>query len=314
MDLERLTSKYPELVAAFLNAAANAFVLMLDREYTICCCSPGLGQLLPDGQLPTGRSLWDVFCPLQGAGQGLVLSPDTDSLLPQVFKLCSTNSLYRCYGFGLESGVLIFVERIGSTDNQVLEGMSLLNNELSTLSRKISKKNRELEEANARISELMRHDPLTGLANRRYFQQRLGQAFALAQRQGQGLALIMLDLDHFKAVNDNYGHEAGDRVLVGLSSLLHKHCRTEDLAARFGGEEFIVLLPQTDSQGASSLAERIMAEVFAQDLLGNGTRISVSLGVTEYRGGDDQDVLLKRADQALYQAKDQGRNRVVALS
>ncbi len=171
------------------------------------------------------------------------------------------------------------------------------------------------EEANLRASV----DPLTGLHNRRFFQDQLTRDFAQARRHHRYLAVIMLDIDHFKSFNDTFGHMLGDEVIISVSRVLEAAVRLSDVAARWGGEEFIVALPDTDLQGALTVAERIresVAEIQLTDPEGNPLRqITVSLGVSLLRPEDGRIAeLIERADRALYVSKASGRNQVQVLA
>ena len=158
------------------------------------------------------------------------------------------------------------------------------------------------------------HDGLTGLANRRTAMARLEAEIAQAHRRAQPLALLTLDLDHFKRVNDQYGHAAGDRVLTEFARVLRESLRLGDLGARIGGEEFIALLPQTEALAALQVAERIREQCDALRIdSDDGATIAftISIGLAELAADDDGPQLLARADRALYRAKNSGRNRVV---
>lgn len=152
-------------------------------------------------------------------------------------------------------------------------------------------------------------DSLTGVANRRYFIEVANNNLLRSIRNGLPVAFIMLDIDHFKRVNDQYGHAVGDQVLVDLSSLLKRLCRQSDLIARWGGEEFMILLPDTDKQGALTFAKRLADEITTLKLPKNLT-ITISQGIAVNRTNEDLEETLKRADTALYQAKELGRNRI----
>lgn len=160
-------------------------------------------------------------------------------------------------------------------------------------------------------------DPLTGVLNRRGFDQVLAASILGALQQHQAnFCLLLVDIDNFKDVNDNYGHLLGDKVLRVVSELLIKHTKGKDSCARFGGDEFAILLPETGSANAANLAENIrmiinkvvLRRPNAGSTIGG---ISVSIGVAAYRMGEDVDDLLQRCDQALYSAKSHGRNRVM---
>jgi diguanylate cyclase (GGDEF)-like protein len=156
-------------------------------------------------------------------------------------------------------------------------------------------------------------DPLTGLANRRYFLDQSELEIKKATRNGLPLSLIMIDLDRFKRINDNYGHQAGDHILQESALLLKNVCRETDLVSRFGGEEFLVLLPATDQEGAFILAEKIRSAFQGKTfrIQERHVRITASLGVSQWRSKErNTDGALKRADIALYAAKISGRNAV----
>lgn len=161
------------------------------------------------------------------------------------------------------------------------------------------------------LLKVSRQDPLTGVANRRYFDERAATEFSRARRFGRELSLAMLDIDHFKRINDRWGHVAGDRVLKKLCASVQSELREVDLLARVGGEEFAVLIADTDLEGAFQLAERLRKCVMAQALTEGGdvVRFTASFGVAAL-GSEDKspDEVLKRADAALYEAKAAGRN------
>ncbi|MBU0927930.1 MAG: GGDEF domain-containing protein [Spirochaetes bacterium] len=163
-------------------------------------------------------------------------------------------------------------------------------------------KTRELEV----ISKI---DPLTGLGNRRYLSERLGEARARATRYGETYALVMIDLDHFKAVNDNFGHEAGDEALKETARRLSAALRSEDSLSRWGGEEFVALISYATPEAAMESAQRLRSAVGSTPMGVVGT-LSASLGVAMLGRGDDPDTAIARADRALYRAKAAGRDRV----
>lgn len=162
---------------------------------------------------------------------------------------------------------------------------------------------------NAELQRLADSDPLTGIANRRRFCERAAEELRRARRFRDPLALLMIDADHFKQINDTWGHEVGDTVLRGMADTIVVALRDVDIFGRLGGEEFAVLLPKTDVQAALGVAERLRAAVASMAVVPN-LHITASIGVTVVCDGDDFNTLLNRADQAMYQAKQAGRNRV----
>ncbi|MEF8792838.1 sensor domain-containing diguanylate cyclase [Thiohalorhabdus sp.] len=169
--------------------------------------------------------------------------------------------------------------------------------------------------ANRQLEEISIRDGLTGLFNRRHLENRLEQEFKRSYRMGSPLSVLLLDADHFKFVNDTYGHQAGDEVLRTIGALLQEALRSFDLAGRYGGEEFVVVLPQTDLEGAEVVAERIRQRLLQEQFAADQGRFSVtvSVGLGERADGvESPDHLLKSADEALFEAKASGRNRIVA--
>ncbi|MFT9497917.1 GGDEF domain-containing protein [Anaerosolibacter sp.] len=158
------------------------------------------------------------------------------------------------------------------------------------------------------LEYLVNYDGLTKLYNRRYFNEYLGREISVVERYAKDLSMIMFDIDHFKKVNDTYGHDIGDSVLKELSNLVQNHIRQSDMLARIGGEEFVVVAPETDGDCALLLSEKIRKIVEEHDFMHVG-KITISLGVTQFTQGDCSDSIYKRADTALYKAKKNGRNR-----
>ncbi|MFC3533269.1 diguanylate cyclase [Vogesella facilis] len=168
----------------------------------------------------------------------------------------------------------------------------------------------ELMQANRELEQLARVDTLTGLANRRSANERLHAEFRRMQRSGSSYSVLLLDIDHFKRVNDTFGHESGDHVLQFVAGILQHGVRETDLAARFGGEEFLLLLPDTAPQHGLQLADKLRASIAAATVPLVG-RVTVSIGLAAATADDaDEDAAVRRADQALYAAKHAGRNRV----
>lgn len=189
----------------------------------------------------------------------------------------------------------------------------------------------QLEDARARLMEseeryraLSITDSLTGLFNRRHFFELAGRELRRVERHSLQVAILMLDIDHFKLVNDTHGHAEGDKVLQAVAGRLSLNLRQNDVAARYGGEEFVILLPETDLAAAQLVAERFRASIAEMPMETDGGRLAItaSLGVSAYVGKGRVDgsvehlveTIIDQADQALYQAKHLGRNRVAAFS
>jgi diguanylate cyclase (GGDEF)-like protein len=179
----------------------------------------------------------------------------------------------------------------------------------------------ELEEANAGLEQLSRLDPLTGVANRRQFSVALDEAWKLALRRQESIGVLMIDVDHFKAVNDFHGHAYGDECLTAIARILSKQgARANDLLARYGGEEFVLLLTETDYAGAMAVADRMHHAVELAGIVNEGSpfnrhvTVSIGVGVCAPKSGTTAPALVEIADQALYEAKRLGRNRICARS
>ena len=170
-----------------------------------------------------------------------------------------------------------------------------------------------LHELKQRLEHSSNYDALTELPNRRYMSRRQEEAAALAARHPEsGFAVLLADVDHFKAVNDRHGHAVGDQVLQAVARALESPLREYDLCARWGGEEFLFLLPACDRDGAAAMAERLRAGVAAMPAIrDNAPSPTVSIGYTTHHPGESTDETLQRADRAMYEAKARGRNCVV---
>ena len=169
---------------------------------------------------------------------------------------------------------------------------------------------RQHADEKAEMARLATTDPLTGVANRRGLNTQLSEELSRAERYGSTFAILLLDLDHFKTINDAYGHPVGDLILRGVANLLQDACREPDVAGRWGGEEFMIILPQIDLAEAEAVAERVRVQIASEEAVGMED-LTVSIGVASFEAGDTLDSLFTRADRALYAAKDQGRDRVV---
>ena len=172
-----------------------------------------------------------------------------------------------------------------------------------------------LQDEKNKFEEMAYKDPLTDLDNRRSFTEKAQAMLEYAKRYGEPLSVLMIDIDDFKKVNDNYGHDVGDRLLKALSDVIKRSVRSSDVAARFGGEEFVVLLPKTEEEGAKLVANRIREEFkrVSVDVDGEKIRTSVSIGVATLRGEGSIEEVIKKADIALYEAKRSGKDRVVVF-
>ena len=167
--------------------------------------------------------------------------------------------------------------------------------------------------ANRKLRRMATTDSLTGLFNRRHMTYLAERELARFERTGHPVAFLVLDIDHFKAINDRHGHEIGDRVLIEVANIIEAQLRTQDLISRWGGEEFLAVLPDTGLDSAKASAERVRKALMANDWLATTNKpidLTISAGVSELRWEDDLNSAISRADRALYRGKERGRNRV----
>lgn len=199
---------------------------------------------------------------------------------------------------------------LGATFLVCIMAYTVIGREVDVLRNAYKRKNRELRRAMVRIEELAVTDELTSLYNRRYLLRTLEKQRALANREGLPFVLAFVDIDHFKQINDHHGHRIGDQVLAELSLHLKMSIREVDLAARYGGEEFVLLLSGLAIEDAGKVLERIRIKVMEKSFSEVSIPLTVSIGVAQYRPGEEGEELLNRADRLLYDAKRDGRNCV----
>ena len=185
--------------------------------------------------------------------------------------------------------------------------------ELSILGQTFETMRQSLNQSFTRIKELAVTDELTGIPNRRAFMNEARNIYNLSERYGWPFSLAIADLDHFKTINDTYGHGRGDDVLRDFAALVQKNIRRSDLFARIGGEEFILLMPKTNYRDAREVADKLRRAV-EKHPFAHGERVTISLGIVESGKGSSLDSLFRDADTALYRAKKEGRNRVEVFS
>lgn len=232
--------------------------------------------------------------------------------LPVIFLTGQSDSIDKIKG--LEIGANDYITKPFDAGELLARVNNLIR--MKDLKDELEEKNKQLEIINKKLEELSVTDALTGLYNRRYFLERLNSEFSRSKRYNICISLLMLDLDHFKRVNDTYGHQKGDDVLRKTSKILKRNCRAHDIVARFGGEEFIMLLCQTDPDGAFIAAERIRKDVEDYRFTWEGGapfKATISIGISSCPDIkiNNMNDLIRIADTSLYEAKKQGRNRVV---
>ncbi len=191
-----------------------------------------------------------------------------------------------------------------------------INKEVSALDPKFREKISEMFTAMQKSIHMLYdaaiHDEKTGLYNNKFFETLLEMEMDKAKRRKQKLSIIIIDIDFFKKVNDTYGHVKADEILAQLAQLVKKTIRKSDVPARFGGEEFFIILPETSLERAKTLASRLKTAIHSDKFL-KKHKITVSGGITQFRGKDTKVIFKERADKALYQAKETGRDKFIAI-
>ena len=301
---------YSDLLIDYVNQISSICTVLIDKHMTIIECNLAFQESIGTGSKPVGEKLNIYLAP---ENRNLILNPPEKGFQKIQFTLLSQAQaqldMVGCVA-RLAEGHLVFCERAWISEDSIFGEISQINNQLANMTRDLNKKNRALEKANITINELLRSDALTGIANRRHFFEYFQKMHAHAIRHRTPLSLVMADIDHYKEVNDRYGHQVGDEVLFDFAQLLKNNCREEDLPARYGGEEFAILLVPANKDEAYNLVERLRSTIEKTEFGDYKLKITASFGIASLQNTEDMDTLLKKADQALYAAKSAGRNQV----
>jgi diguanylate cyclase (GGDEF)-like protein len=312
----------PLNLADLLQTEANSLARWFDRTESVVVLSLGADGrveiansafLKRSGRLNQTSSL--VFedllaLPAPGTGE-LLLSPRYGAPVQQLLRSRGDDSQWMCTLFEVGNGRRLLVGNL-LVDNDLGRSREEdgLVADIAAFGRRLQHQNRQLATQKEEVDVLLRTDPLCGVASRRALDERITTELERVTRYGSVVSVVVCDIDHFKRVNDEHGHAAGDTVLAIFGRILRESCRPVDLPARPGGEEFIVLVPDTGLEGAAALAERIRVLVASTIIDDIGRAVTVSFGVAQHRRGESKGDWLERADAALYRAKEGGRNRV----
>jgi diguanylate cyclase (GGDEF)-like protein len=309
-DLEILLQENPETITNYLLSQSRMAMILLDRKGVILDCNTFFLESVGLTDKPVGKSIRAFL--REGLQAGWNCGRGECRPVKLTFTLDGPLE-YSLSGhvLNVHDHYLLFAHTVRLTDHEMVATLSRLTDELTDLTRQLNKKNRELEAANETITRLMNTDPLTGLTNRRQLSERMDVELSKARRHDHPLSALMMDIDHFKSINDTYGHGAGDAVLFGVAEILKQTCRKEDIVARYGGEEFVVLLPDSPAAAALDCAERIRKAIEGSVFPEIDRKVTASLGATLFAPTDTEESFIQRADAALYEAKASGRNRVV---
>jgi two-component system cell cycle response regulator len=286
------------------------------RGYQVVTATNGEEALERVGEEPPHLILLDVMMPGLD-GHEVARRIKDDETLPFIpIILVTALSEAEDVVQGLESGADDYISK--PYNFRELEARVRAMLRIKFLQDELDQKNRELELANKRLKKLSITDGLTELFNHRHVHQLLHDEFERSARTGESIAVVMMDLDRFKSVNDTYGHPTGDVILYETARIITDTAREIDMPGRYGGEEFIAILPDTGEEAGAHFAERVRQAVEGNVYRDGATevRMTVSCGVASFPapGVDSPEALLKAADEALYQAKHGGRNQVVRAS
>jgi len=251
---------------------------------------------LPDAGL-------EAACPSEAAPDDAL--PNEQNLLGRLFSQWQEE-------ISGHSGAWERIERLAARD--LAEDLAVMSSaqQITRLYASLRQEQQALAEANRRLKHLAHHDSLTRVWNRYRIEQAMDAELTAAERYARPMALLLFDIDHFKRINDDHGHEMGDRVLTVLASEVESTLRGCDYLGRWGGEEFVVLATSSDLDAGLGLAERLRQRIAAMAIPGLPCRVTVSIGVAAWRPGDTRKSLLTRADDAMYRAKEAGRDRLEA--
>lgn len=310
------------LVSSFLCTSKVVHIVIVGNDGLIQQINPALAKCLKaDPADLVGKDICSFLTAPDGKSlAGLLAAQDalySDELLLNVVDSHQIPHSLRFRLAGIEGGFLLLGEPLLEENQTLQEELLQLNNQLSALSREnvrkgrdLDQRARELEEANRKIFDLAFLDPLTGIANRRCLDTALAREAERVSRMGLPLTVIMVDVDHFKNVNDSFGHAIGDRVLQAVAAALAGLLRPYDMVSRYGGEEFLIMMPGTCLDDGMVAAERFRVALSTLAIEGLRQKITASFGVATLLRGQPLEDLVDRADMAMYRAKDKGRNRV----
>lgn len=310
------------LVSLFLYSSKVVHIALVNKGGLIQQINQNLAKCLKvDAVDSVGKNICSFLTTPDGESlAGLLAAQDASCSEELLLNVVDSHQVPHSLRFrlaGIEGGFLLLGEPLLEENQTLQEELLQLNNQLSALSREnvrkgrdLDQRARELEEANRKIFDLAFLDPLTGIANRRCLDTTLAREAERVSRLGLPLTVIMVDVDHFKKVNDSFGHAMGDRVLQAVAAALAGLLRPYDMVSRFGGEEFLIMMPGTCLKDGMVAAERFRVALSTLAIDGLCQRITASFGVATLLRGQPLEALVERADMAMYRAKDKGRNRV----
>ena len=300
------------VLGRFLAASQECLIGRLDESGMVLEANAGLLHWLGDAPQPrltdallasSGERWEEVLALLDAPGRTMAVRLDFGRGSP-------ASASFRCLASRDDQGLWLFGERLFETIEPLMREVLAMQGDLARMNRGLTKRAADLERRRAAVEALARTDALTGIANRREADDRLRDLIAQAGSGAARPACVMIDLDHFKTINDTHGHPVGDTVLRESAHTFAACVRSTDLVARIGGEEFLVILPATQLLEASALADRLRIELNAHVIPRLGRGLSASFGVARLRPNESAEALVERADAALLRAKRLGRDRI----
>ncbi len=300
-----------EGLKAVANKEAYAFIDNT-AAITYAIKNEGYSNLKISGELPHRYELsmgvrndWPILIGILEKALGSITPQERDAIYAKHIKIEYTQEISWIRIIQIFVPLALFVSLLLYYTRK----LKIINNVYKITLTSLTRTQQELEEANKRLISLSTTDTLTNLANRYHLNNALKQALSSAERYTRPLSVIILDLDYFKRVNDLYGHHAGDTVLQESARILRENCRESDTVGRWGGEEFLIICPETDKHEAAQLAEKLREMIPSVSMIYAHTQ-TASFGVSGYEDSDTQESIVIRADEALYRAKNDGRNCV----
>lgn len=308
MTIKQLFKKHFEEILAFLERLDNFIIIVTDENLNILDHTENLSKVCETDRELRGLNLSSF---LVNSREILKSLGKEERVFPIIKSRDGVEVALRGFVLKIDQYHVFLLEQHRLTYNELIIKLSKLNKEVMVKTRELARKNRELQEALLRVRELEGKDSLTGILNRRAFMRVFVKEIKRAKRYRIPLSLAILDLDDFKVINDTYGHEAGDMVLRRVCRMIERNIREQDIFARLGGEEFVLLFPHTNLNEAYLVSERLRLKVAKLRFKGLSHRITASFGITSLREEDTPKTLIRRADEALYEAKRFGKNKTV---
>ncbi|MCG8083168.1 MAG: GGDEF domain-containing protein [Candidatus Thiodiazotropha taylori] len=298
-----------EICKDYVLDSGQVMFVQIDKQGNVVSCNQAFRRPF---NIPVNHPRLNIFDYLISQKGDLTGGFDHHFGQPTLFSTPLSKQKFMFYVYEVRSGFLLFGQLLNASDEVQYSQLADITTTMGNLVQEVKRVNSELKLSNERNLELALKDELTGLANRRFLFQRLNEEVSEAVRYDHPLSLVIIDLDFFKTINDQHGHQVGDQVLHEIGLILLDLTRASDIAARHGGEEFAIVLPETNLQQAYLFSERTRQVIkeLSLSMKYQNIRITISAGVAQFDPAESIDQLVSRADHALYVAKENGRDQV----